>query len=135
MPRSSAGSARFRLIEIAESRWLGLWWAGLHGLIGLGVLLVELPLPGVAAGLVAVAWHYRHRFPRGRRLLLVDGDRRFALPADSRFNLRLLSDSAAGRLWITLVFSDRPGQGLLVLRDQLPAREWRLLRLMVLEPA
>jgi hypothetical protein len=77
--------------------------------------------------------HARRRNPVRGALLVVSDGPRFALPVDGRFNLSLSASSRCGLHWAELVFSDRPRERLLVLRDQLDARDWRRLKLLVRE--
>jgi hypothetical protein len=88
------------------------------------------------AGLVAVPliWlHARGRRPTVCAALAVTADGRFALPDEGRFDLALAPASRSGPGWLILVFADRPGHRMLLLRDQLDAPAWRALRLAVRE--
>ncbi len=130
MPDSSERSAPAVLVRLDRSRLLAAWWLALHGLVGLSLIMTN-PVAAVL-GAPLVAWHAAARRPARPPLLVVSG-RRFALPAEGRFDLALTPRSRAGSLWLSLSFDDCPGRPLLVLRDQLDAAGWRRLNLAVAE--
>jgi hypothetical protein len=115
------------LLAIEPSRVLVAWWFGLHGVVGLALYL-SFGLPALA-GLPALILHFRLRSPDSVRILIVSDGSIFCLPQEQRFGLRLTAASRQGPGWFSLVFSDRPGSPLLVLRDQLDDSGWRHLRL------
>jgi hypothetical protein len=115
------------LLAIEPSRVLVAWWFGLHGVVGLALYL-SIGLPALA-GLPALILHFRLRQPGSVRVLIVSDGSSFCLPLEQRFGLSLSAASRQGSGWFSLVFSDRPGTPLLVLRDQLDASGWRHLRL------
>jgi hypothetical protein len=66
-------------------------------------------------------------------VIAVTPDGRFALPDENRSNLMLTRESRSGLGWLQLSFSDRPGERLLLLHDQLDADAWRVFRIAILE--
>jgi hypothetical protein len=90
------------------------------------------PLAGIAAAPL-IGLHALRRRPAVCTSLAVTADGRFALPEEGRFDLALAPASRSGPGWLILVFADRPGRRMLLLRDQLDAVAWRSLRLQVTE--
>lgn len=132
MPDSSTRSARARRIEIRASRRLQLWWLTLHVVIAFAVFLAS-----ASAGIVALpllALHGLARRPAPPPVVIeITPDGRFGLPDENRSNLTLTRESRSGPGWLRLSFADRPGQRLLLLRDQVDAGGWRLLRIAIQE--
>ena len=88
---------------------------------------------GIAVVLILLFFFVGRRRQAAPAVIAVTPDGRFALPDENRSNLTLTPRSRAGPGWLRLSFSDRPGQWLLLLGDQVDARDWRVLRIAILE--
>lgn len=124
-------SAPAQLLTPEPSRWLRCWWLALHILIG-SALWLALGVPGLLA-LPVLIGHLILRWPPAGPTLMVCDRVSFCLPLEGRFGLRLMAESRSGPGWIRLVFSDRPGVGVQILRDQLDSAGWRCLQLALRE--
>lgn len=74
----------------------------------------------------------RHR-QASSTVISVTPDGRFTLPNENRSDLTLTRESRSGLGWLQLSFSDRPGERLLLLRDQVDAPGWRVFRIAIRE--
>jgi hypothetical protein len=95
--------------------------------------MANLPIALTACGLGTLALHSRVRYPARSALLIVSGQRRFALPAEGRFDLGIGANTCFGSFWAELQFSDRPTSRFLVVRDQMSEPDWRQLCLILRE--
>jgi hypothetical protein len=87
-----------------------------------------------AALLAAVAIHAVAAFPRTADLLVLASDGTWSLPRQGLFGLRLARGSNWGDWWVELVLAGpRKRLRALLLRDQLPAEDWRRLQAAVRE--
>jgi len=93
--------------------------------------MVTLPA-GIAVALLLCILACRRR-EASATVIRVTPDGRFHLPDENRSNLALAAGSRTGPGWLQLSFADRPGQPLLLLRDQVDAAAWRVLRIAILE--
>lgn len=110
------------------SRWLLVWWCGLHAVAVSGGLL--MPIPGVFRALVVAAvvlhavWHRPSRPPRW----IAYSNGVWSLPGHENAALTCARGTRAASWWVALLLVGRAKRTrLLLLRDQLDAREWYLL--------
>lgn len=109
------------------------WWAGLHGLLLLAIWAAGWRSGSSACLAAAVAAHWAARRPGSETALIVYlGAGVWALPETRRFRLALSGATGWGPGWTELRFSGEPGR-VLLLADQLDARDWRRLRAAVQE--
>lgn len=90
------------------------------------------PPAGIAVALLLLCFASRRR-QVAPAVIAITPDGCFAVPDENRSNLTLTTESRAGPGWLQLSFSDRPGKRLLLLRDQVDARDWRVLQIAILE--
>ena len=110
-----------------------VWWDVLHMLLATAVLMAN-PVTFLALVLLsAIALHFHLRRPEWNRLLLISANGRFALPEQGRFNLTLAEPARCGSFWADLRLSDDPRRGVLLLRDQFTASQWRQFSLWLRE--
>lgn len=114
---------------------LVLWWAALHLLLCASVFAATR---SVVAGLVAfgvLTAHAAIRFPDTRVVLARSGDGRWSIPERGVSGLELGPGTCFAASWVLLqlVSPDRSLR-LVLLRDQLGARDWRRLQVAVREP-
>lgn len=133
LPDCSGPFERALLFKLRASRWLRIWWIGLHLVLILAVLMANPPPAVGAALMLGLAAHFRRLFPLRGALLIASPGGRFALPAAGRFDLTLAEATRLGGFWVELAFSDRPGSRFLILRDQLAEPDWRRLGLILRE--
>jgi len=132
LPDCSAVSAPPALFRLTRSHWLKAWWLGLHAVLAAAAVLAS-PSRYISLLLLAgLLLHWRRR-PASIGLMLVCHGGQFALPEQGRFRLMLAEPAGIGPFWVRLVFTDRPGSQILLLRDQLPELQWRRLGLMLRE--
>jgi hypothetical protein len=93
--------------------------------------MVSAPV-GIVVALLLLLFSLRRR-AAAATVIVVTADGRFGLPNENRSDLTLTPASRSGPGWLQLSFSDRPGQRLLLLRDQVDARDWRVFRIAILE--
>lgn len=114
------------------SRWLLIWWCGLHGVAASGGLL--LPIPGVPRALVitAVMLHAIWRLPRRPPRWLAYSNGVWSLPGHDNAVLTCFRGTRSGSWWVVLVLIGRDRRSrFLLLRDQLDAREWYRLNALL----
>jgi len=105
----------------------------LHLVLFAAVLAANTSLiPGLSRSCL-IALHARSRYPTRQKLIVVSPAGRFALPAEGRFDLRLTPATRIGGFWVELVFDDRPGSPVLLIRDQFTDLSWRRLRVALRE--
>jgi hypothetical protein len=93
--------------------------------------MVSAPAGVAVAPLIAFhSLRRREPTPAG---IWVTADGRCFLPGENRSNCALSPDSRAGPGWLQLSFGGLPEQSLLLLRDQVDAGAWRVLRIAILE--
>ena len=120
---------------LAAALGLAAWWWLLHLVLMLTSFMTNLPWPSVVVLAAAIVWHFFRRRPKGPAMLVVSPGARVAFPVEGRFALEMTRHSAIGGFWSCLYFDDRPGRGVLLLRDQFTESAWRRLRLAVREGA
>jgi hypothetical protein len=99
--------------------------------LALSALMVSVPA-GIAVVLLLFLFSRRRR-QATPTVIAITPDACFGLPNENRSDLTLTTASRSGPGWLQLSFSDRPGQRLLLLRDQVDDRDWRVLRIAILE--
>lgn len=96
------------------------------------MFLLGAPVGFAALPLLALHGVIRRPPPAPPVIEITPGGR-FALPDENRSDLTLGRESRSGPGWLRLSFVGRPGQPLLLLRDQVDAAAWRLFRIAIHE--
>jgi hypothetical protein len=106
---------------------------GVHAVAAAGLLASGLPVAVKLAGVAAALAHAVARRPAPPpSTVLCFPDGAWALPDDGGARLVLTEGTSVGPFWVSLrLASDTVSVSVLLLRDQLPAADWRALRAQV----
>ena len=112
-----------------SSRLLLVWWSVLHGVAASGGLLLQIPRIFQVLVITSVVLHALWRLPGRPPPWIAYSNGFWSLPGHRGTPLACIQGTRAGSWWVALVLG-APGRRirLLLLRDQLEAREWRQLK-------
>src|SRR5262245_40989095 len=128
-PSSSAFEPALRL-EPSPSRFMWVWWVGLHALLGASAMLVAVPTVVRFAVLIAILGHGVFRRPRPPpTVVLVGADGRCVVPEWGANPSALGPQTLICSGWLRLdVRTGSRRRDILLFADQLPAPQWTRLR-------
>ena len=125
----STGSGRAFILDPTRSRLLSTWLLGIHALAGAAVLALEAAWILNIVLLAALAAHGLWRRPGTPVRIIRNRNGFWSLPDRGHLGLRLGPATRYGDWWVDLRLV-APGRRarILLLRDQVDARAWRLLQ-------
>jgi hypothetical protein len=133
MPDSSNSFEAAFILRPEPSRWLAAWWSLLHAVVAAAVLALYLSWPPALFALPAIVAHAVVCRPAAAPRLQVGPQRRWSLPERSLHGLMLAAGSTYTANWVDLVLQHESGRvaRVLLVRDQLPAEDWRRLQALL----
>jgi hypothetical protein len=126
---SSSASAPVIVLTPDPSRWLRIWWLGVHALGIAGLWLAGLPTVLKCLGTLVAAMHWAVLRPGDPPGLVLRADGTWDVPSRGLAALRLGLGTRYTRLWVKLELVGATGSiDILLLADQLDAEAWGRLQ-------